>query len=103
MTLKINDLKEIEINYFDVWEEKQILSKQLKEKEKDMELNKISFENLQNALREQQENYDWTITELEKEKLKNEEEIKNYKQSVSNLETEVIIAKLSCCFSKEIS
>ena len=66
-----------------------------------MELNKISFENLQNALREQQENYDWTITELEKEKLKNEEEIKNYKQSVSNLETEVIITKLLCCSVKK--
>lgn len=63
-----------------------------------MELNKISFENLQNALREQQENYDWTITELEKEKLKNEEEIKNFKQSVSNLESEVIIFYFSCFY-----
>ena len=96
MTLKINDLKEIEMKYFETWEDKQYMSKQIIDKEKDIDMNKISLENLQNALKEQQENYDWSINELEKDKSKNEEEIKKLNKTILNLQSEVskIIRKL---------
>jgi chromosome segregation ATPase len=68
MVLKINELKETEMQYLDACEDKDNLKKVVEEKEKDLELNRISLENFQNALKEQQENYDWNIGELEKEK-----------------------------------
>lgn len=89
MILKINELKETEMKYLDAWEDKQFMSKQLQDKEKDLELNKISLENLQTALQEQQESYEWTISELEKEKAEYEENIKRLEDSLQVIQGEM--------------
>ena len=65
------------------------MSKQLQDKEKDLELNKISLENLQTALQEQQESYEWTISELEKEKAEYEENIKRLEDSLQVIQGEM--------------
>lgn len=65
------------------------MSKQLQDKEKDLELNKISLENLQTALQEQQESYEWTISELEKEKAEYEESIKRLEDSLQVIQGEM--------------
>ena len=89
MANKINELKDLEMKYIDANDDKQLVIKQLKERDRDIEFNKISLENLQTALSEQQENYEWRIEELEKEKIENEEDIKRYQNSISLLQNEL--------------
>lgn len=86
MVLKINDLKEIEMKYLDMNEEKQHLLKQIMDKEKDIEVNKLSLDNLQNALKEQQEGFEWTINDLEKEKAELEETVKRLEEEKGNMQ-----------------
>ena len=89
MAAKINTLKDFEMKYIDAKEDKQLMLKQLKERDKDNDINKLSLENLQTALSEQQENYEWRIEELEKEKIENEEEIRRCQISISLLQNEL--------------
>lgn len=76
MVLKINELKETEMKYIDACDEKLHLQKQIEDKDNDIEVNKLSLENLQTALKEQQESFEWTINDIEKEKYELENTLK---------------------------
>lgn len=89
MALNINELKETEMKYFDCLEDKKNLKKVIEEKEKDLELNQTSLNNLQNALTEQQESYEWTINDVEKEKNELEDTIKRLEDSIQTIQDEV--------------
>jgi chromosome segregation ATPase len=89
MVLKINELKETEMKYLDVLEKNTHLVRQLDDKDKDLELNKMALDNLQTALNEQQESYEWSINDVEKEKNDLEEIVKKLENNVVTIESEV--------------
>lgn len=89
MVLKINELKETEMKYLDAQETNTHLLRQLNDKEKDLDLNKMSLDNLQTALNEQQESYEWSINDLEKEKNDLEEMVKRYENNIQTMQQEV--------------
>lgn len=61
------------------------MAKQLKDRERDLEMSKLSLDNLQNAINEQQESYDWSTVQLEKDKLEADEKIKKLEAQVLEL------------------
>ena len=86
MVLKIDELKETEMKYLDACEDKDRLSKQLQDRDNDIDINRVSLDNLQTALDEQQENYDWTISQLEKDKNEAEKQLKGLNSTILELQ-----------------